>query len=984
MRRSWLGRIGTTAGAGALILLLTGVPAAGQEDPGAEAAAGRRAAAGEEAPVEGAAAHDEIDVVDDFTPDTPEPGSVEAIREHTTDDGFLPRSVRYLPESETVPSPLDVLGRVPGAPDELSSVAEVHGFFRQLDEASDRVQVRTIGTSEEGREILLAFVSSARNLADLEPHAVAMAALADPRRTGRAEAERIARDAKPFYYLLAGLHSTETGSPEMVMELAYRLAVSERPEIREIRDRLIIMITPVVEPDGRDRVVEWYYRHLRDRQDELPFEELREFSSPPYWGHYVFHDNNRDGLQLALALTRAVHGAYYEFHPLVVHDLHESLPLLYISTGHGPYNRAINPVTINEWTQFAHHEAGALQAEGLPGVWVWGFWDGWWPGYLFSVANNHHSIGRFYETFGNSLAGTFRRYLEETEFVGKPVVTRQWYRPSPPDSTVVWSLRNNTNYMQAGALEALHYAALHAPELTLNFWTKGSRALERGRTEEPYAWLIRPEQRDPGRLAYLVNQLRRHRIEVQRLAEPFSAGDSTWPAGTYAVRMDQPYRDAGLMFLERQEFPEDEPNPPYDDVAWTFPLLYGVDAAKVDDPSVLEAAMEPVAEDVRPAGGVEGPGDVFLLADRGQTSLLELRARMGGARIEAAEEAFTAAGDSFPAGSWIVTASRSDLEEAAADLGLAFRAVADPTDVPRHPIDLPRLGVYYPWTSTQAAGWVRYTLDQVGIAYELLTDEDLAEGGIDVEVLLIPHVSGDFARLVHGIPSRYGPLAYTRTDRFPSHGTPVASEDITGGMGWRGIANLQRFVERGGVVMAIGGAARLFVDGGIVPRVDRAESEVHSPGSEVRALVLRPDHPLAYGYEDTTSVFRGNLPLFEVDRRYRDWVVLQFGTKKIEDLDAREARLAREAGKEGRPGAAGGAAKEDPDGEEGAKGAKDFVLSGFVKGKEEVDGLAAILDVPVGRGRVILFAFDPLHRYLNHSDFRFASNAILNWNDLPK
>lgn len=974
MRDVGLERPGSIASAGLLLLLLTAVSAAAQEDAGREDAA----------PVEGAAAHDEIVVVDDFSPDTPEPGSVEAIREYTTDPDFLPASVRYLPESESVPSPMDVLGRVPGAPDELSSVAEVHGYFRRLDEASDRVLVRTIGTSEEGREFLLAFVSSAENLANLERHAASMAALADPRATDRAEAERIAREAKPFYYLLAGLHSPETGSPEMIMELGYRLAVSEQPEIAEIRDRLIVMITPVVEVDGRDRVVEWYYRHLRERQDDLPYEQLDEFNSPPYWGHYAFHDNNRDGLQLALALTRAVHGAYYEFHPLVVHDLHESLPLLYISTGHGPYNRAIDAITINEWTQFAHHEAGALQAEGLPGVWVWGFWDGWWPGYLFSVANNHHSIGRFYETFGNSLAGTFPRYLEEEEFVDKPVVTRQWYRPSPPDSTVVWSLRDNTNYMQAGVLEALHYAALHSPELALNFWIKGSRALERGRTEPPYAWLIRTEQRDPGRLAYLVNQLRRHRIEVHRLTELFSAGDSTWPAGTYAVRMDQPYRDAAVMLLERQEFPEDEPNPPYDDVAWTWPLLYGVEAAKVDDRTVLDTAMVPVDEDVRPAGGVQGEGEVFVLADRGQTSLLELRARLEGARIESAERPFKAGGDSFPAGSWVVSGRRADLEEAAADLGLLFRAVPDPPEVPRHAIDLPRLGVYYPWSSTQAAGWVRYTLEQAGIEYEIKTDEDLAEGDIDVEVLLIPHVGGDFARLVQGIPSRYGPLAYTKTDRFPSHGIPVSSDDITGGMGWQGIANLQRYVERGGVVIAIGGAGRLFVDGGIVPRVERAEGEVHSPGSEVRALVLSPGHPVAYGYEDTTSVFRGNLPLFEIDRRHRDRVVLQFGTKKIEDLDAREARLTRRAAMEDR-GEVEPSADEMGEDDAAVKDGegKDLVLSGFVKGKEEVDGLPAILDVPVGRGRVILFAFNPLHRYLNHSDFRFAWNAILNWNDLP-
>lgn len=963
-------------------------------------------AAGEARGQEGGAALPDrlVEASDDpWGPDRPEPGSVERIREYTTAPRFLPRSVAYVPESDVVPSPTDVLGRLPGAPDELSRVAEIHGYFRRLAEASGRVEATVIGESEEGREILLVIVSSEENLRDLDRLKAATAALADPRTTDRSAAERIAREGKPFYYLLAGLHSPETGSPEMVMELAYRLAVSERPEIDRIRRNVVVLLTPVVEPDGRDRVVDWYYRHVRDRQDDLPYEELRRFSTPPYWGHYVYHDNNRDGMQLALALTRAVHGTFYEYHPLVVHDLHESVPLLYISTGHGPYNGAIDPITINEWSQFAHHEAGAIQAQGLPGVWVWGFWDGWWPGYLFSVANNHNATGRFYETFGNSLAGTFPRHLEESRYAGAPVVTRRWYRPSPPDSTVVWSLRNNTNYMQAGVLEALGYAAVHGPELLMNFWAKGARALERGRGEPPYAWLFPPEQRDPGRLAYLVNQLRRHRIEVHRATAPLSLGDTTWPSGTYVVRMDQPYRDAAVMLLEEQRFPPEEPNPPYDDVAWTWPLLYGVDGVRSDDRAVLDAAMEPVVEDVRPPGGAAGSGAVWLLADTGQVALLAARVRLGGRRVEAAEAPFVAAGDSFPAGSWIVRAPRDEVDRVGRDLGLTFVAAERTPDVASHEVDLPRLGVYYPWTSTQAAGWVRYTLDRTGVRYDLVTDDDLRRGRLDRwDVLLVPHVGGDFVRLVHGIDSRYGPLAYTATRSFPSHGIPVASDDITGGMGFEGLAALQRFVERGGTLVAIGGAGRIVVDGGIARDVDRVASPPATPGSEVRAKILRPEHPIAYGYEPETSVFRGNLPLFGIGRRDRERVVVQFGTKKVEDLDAREARMARgeapaPAGDDDAPADFGmrPADAEEPDGSgQGSGEAADrpgggsLVLSGFVKanGKEgeDLDGAPAVLDVPVGEGRVVLFAFNPLHRFLNHSDFRFAFNALLHWNDLPR
>ncbi|MBW3660407.1 MAG: peptidase [Gemmatimonadetes bacterium] len=962
---------------------------------------------------------DELEEASPWSPDTPEPGSVEAIETHTTAPEFLPRSVAYVPESAGVPSPADVLGHVAGAPDVLSSVEEVHGYFRRLAESSPRVVVETIGTTEEGRDILLAIVSSESNLANLGRLAAATAALADPRATDRSEMEAIVRTAKPFYYFLAGLHSTETGSPEMVMELAYRLAVSDRPEIRRIRDEVVTLITPVTEPDGRDRVVEWYERHLRERQDELPYEELRDFASPPYWGHYAFHDNNRDGMQLTLALTRAVHETFYRYHPVVVHDLHESLPLLYVSTGHGPYNRAIDPITINEWTQLAHHEAGALQAQGLPGVWVWGFWDGWWPGYLFSVANNHNAVGRFYETFGNSLAGTFRRHLGDVEFVGKSVTTRQWYRPSPPDSTVRWSLRNNTNYMQAGALEALEYASLHGADLLRDFWIKGERSLERGRTEKPAAFLFPSDQDDPARLAYLVNQLRKHRIEVHRLTADAAVGDSTFPAGSYVVRMDQPYRDTALMLLEKQTFPPDEPNPPYDDVAWTWPLLYGVEARTVDERAVLEADMVAVEADVAPVGGVEGEGAAYLLPDNGQTGLLALRARLPRHRVEAADAAFEAGDLEYPPGSWIVRGARGPLAEAAADLGLGFVGHPEVPDVPRHEVDLPRLAVWQPWTSTQDAGWVRYTLDTVGVPYRLIADADLRRGDLRdrFDLIVVPNVRGDLARLVHGIDPRYGPLAYTKTADYPSHGIPNASRDITGGMGFLGLLELQRFVEEGGLLVAFANGGRLVVDGGIVRRVDRSGG-TDTPGSELRAKVLRPDHPIAYGYGEDTSVFRGNGPFWDLDERYRELVVLQFGTKKVEDFDERDARLDREAegedpeagvedeavqprdfgippeGVEARetpPGddeagggetdpAEGGEPDEDGDGEASEK--KPLLLSGYVKDADEIDGRAAVLDVPVGRGRVVLFAFNPLHRYLNHSDFRFAYNVILHWNDL--
>lgn len=993
-----------------------------------------------------------------WAPDRVEPGSVEAIRELTTAPEYLPASVAYVPESATVPSPSEVLGHVVGAEGELSGVAEIHGYLRRLAAASERVRLRTVGTSEEGREIVLLLVSSRDNLANLERVAEINRALADPRATDREAMEAMVDEGRVVYHLVGGLHSTETGSPEMLMELAYRLAVSERPEIREIRERVVVAITPVAEPDGRDRVVEWYERHLRGR--DLEWEEVREIGSPPYWGHYAFHDNNRDGMQRTLALTRAVHDVFHELRPQVLHDLHESLPLLYISTGHGPYSTAIDPVTINQWSRFAHHEAAQLQSQGLPGVWLWGFWDGWWPGYLVSVANNHHAVGRFYETFGNSHPGTFERDLSDVEFVGQPVTDVEWYRPWPPEETVTWSLRDNTNYMQAGVLAALGHAARQRGELLRSVWIKARRSLEKGRSEPPYAWIFPPQQDDPARLAYLVNQLRAHGIEVSRLVEPSDLEDATeegeagqneapeesaggedateeggeaaagdgdaerrWPMGSYAVRMDQPLRDLAVTFLGVQEFPADEPHPPYDDVAWTWPLLYGVEGERVDDPAVLAEPMVPVTGAVAPGGGVSGYGeDIYLLADRGQTSLLAARVMLEGWQVDAVEEPFTLNGVDYPAGSWIVQAPKDVVEDVAGRFGLHLDAALTMPRAPAHVVDLPRVGVVHTWTSTQDAGWVRYTLDRQGFPYELVSPDDLRRGGLAgrFDVLVIPNLRGDFARMVHGIDPAWGPLAYTATPDYPSHGTPNASPDVTGGMGLEGLLELQRFAAGGGLVVAVGNAGTLAVEGGLVRRVEReGPSGLRSPGSELAARVLRPEHPLVYGYPVRTSVFRGHGPLYAVPDRLRDRVVVQFGDRvereeeppperravlgleedriEVEELDADPVPMGEEAldeetveemqvvdleegeedlGMAAGDGEADAASEAEPE-------PRDLVLSGWVSSQEALAGEAAVLDLPSGEGRVILFAFNPLHRYLNHSDFRFLFNALLHWNDLP-
>jgi len=828
----------------------------------------------------------------DDAADDPEPGTREAIAAATTEPRFLSPWVADLPASATVPSPAKFLGHVAGAPGELTRTEKIYAYYRALAAATPRVKVDVIGKTEEGRDILLVIVGDEEALGDLDRRRADMTALADPRRTDEPAAERIVSDprTRPFYLLHGGLHSTETGPPEMLMELAYRLAVSNAPLPKLIRDRVIVLINPVAEPDGRDRAVDWFYRHLKGKTD---YENLPPIS-PPYWGRYVRHDNNRDGVQRKLALTRATQDAFLRWHPVVVHDLHESIPLLSIWTGTGPYNANVDPITTTEWHAIAFHEVTTLTAFGMPGVWTYGFGEGFAHLYADSVAINHNAIGRGYETFGNGTAETVERWLdpERNRYTGKPVTEADWYRVVPPPKRLRWSLRDNTNYMETGVLAALQYTAHNGPDMLRNFWRRGRNAVRRGEAGKPYAVAVPERQDDRGRLVAMVNLLRAHGIEVSRAAEAFKVREGEFPAGTYLVRMDQPYRGYALDLLLPQSYPADKaPYPAYDDVAWSLLVAMDVATTVVADETVRGVPLSLVTEPVAYRGTVAGNGPLFLVKDSGQESLLAARVRLARFKVEAAEKPFSSGGVDYPPGTWILadqTGLRRALEDAAAELDLAVVSAPAAPEVPRHALDLPRLAVLQAWIDTQAPGWVRMILDDEKVPYALIQDEDVRRGGLRerFDLILYPDTGRSLKDIATGIDPKFRPLAYTKTPEFPSHGSPSSSPDITGGFTWRGLQNLDEFVRQGGVLVTLGGASAVPLDGGIAREVRHATvKSVYNPGSELRARFRRPDHPLAYGYREKTVAFREDRPLYAVRRSEEGRVVMQWGTRIPRDDD---------------------------------------------------------------------------------------------------
>ncbi len=865
--------------------------------------------------------------------------STELILSWTTMPEYTTPLVNHLPAHATVVSPTTHFGYPIGKPGVLHRVDEIYAYLTALANSSPRVRFQLLGETEENNQLALVQVGSEANLGRLEQIKRALNALADPRRTDREAADRLIRDLPVVYTFYAGLHSPETGPPEMVMELAYRLAASDDPLIRMIRDSVVVFIVPVAEPDGRNRVVDWHRRHNQGTmrtEDRVP--------GPPYWGKYIFHDNNRDGLQLSARLTQISVALFEEWKYPIGHDLHESVPYLYTSTGTGPYNPQIDPIAVSEWQWMANWEVTDLTARGLPGVWTHGFYDGWYPGYLLWVTNVRNAVGRFYETFGSSVPNTMRRDLP------RAATEVQWYRPNPPRSTTLWSMRNNTNYMQSGALSILSLAAQNRTRILDQYWTKANNAVTRGRTQAPYAWVVPADQPRRGDVSYMVSLLGRQGIEVHQADAAASYGNTTVARGDYVIRMDQPYRNFVQTIMEVQRFPESAPRP-YDDVGWTFPLMFNVNAWAVEDSTVLRLAMQPVE------GAVVLPGTVtsargaawWVVVPEASSRSIAARWVLKDVPMWAAQDTVRLGRLAIPPGAWLVEVGQADaiLHDVARDYGLTVHAAnaAAVRDVARHQMELPRVALLHSWRNTQDEGWARYTLDQLGVSYAYVGEDKLK--GMQLrerfDVILFPSqgATATGRTIFSGVDTRFSPLPYTRTEEFPTHGFPDSTDDVTGGMAYEGLAALRDFVAEGGTLITLGSASALPVDFGIVRDISTTTPRsLFVPGSIVKGKTEQRQHPVTYGYGETMPLYHRFGPYFNVPARLNGNVLVRYAP------------------------------------------ADELFMSGLVQNPAELAGQPAIVSLRVGEGHVVLFGFNPLHRFQSHGNFAFVWNAIMHWNDL--
>jgi hypothetical protein len=1003
------------------------------------------------------------------------------IREYTTEPFFLSPLVDYLPASSTVPTPKAVLGDIAGARNNLPYSKEVYTYMRMLAKASPRVRVYSIGKSEEGREMIAVAVAAESLWANLDQNKANLAKLADPRSINMndAEAARLVSQTTPVYYITGTIHSPESGAPTALMELAYRLAVDEGPYIKNIRDHLITLITPIVEVDGRDREVDVFHWHMAHPGETYP--------PLLYWGHYVGHDNNRDAMALTLKLSQNVLDAYLAWNAQVLHDLHESVPYLYDNTvGDGPYNAWLDPLLTNEWQMIGWNNVQEMTRLGMPGVFTHGDFDTWSPGYLMFMAATHNGISRLYETFGNGgTAETVERTLSPTE------TARTWYRQDPPLPRVKWSLRNNNNYEQTGLLVSLSYFANNRQQFLENFWEKSKRSILKARTEGPAAYVLPADDRRPGAQADLLRILQKQHVEISRATAPFTvmvrvprtppvppggrpadstraadstrpanvaraadstrppvltrAADSTrpsemsrlgnapppinpydtlplsiarmeareFPAGSYIIRMDQPYSRIADALLDYQFWsPSDPQRTPYDDTGWTFPENFAVRSYRVTDAKVLTVPMEIVAGEIKAPGGVTGTGTVFAIDHNADNALATLRYRLKDADFQIAEQPFEATGRKFGRGSFIVRrAGAGDLDKASSELGLRVYALGAAPTVPMHPARAARVAIMHTWLNTQTEGWWRQAFDVLHIPYDYISVQDAARDqnlNAKYDVILFPPGGGSPQSIVAGLPLWRNPMPWKKTDLTPNIGIDE-TDDIRPGLGWKGVDNLATFVKNGGVLVTVENTADLAVTFGLASGVSRNQPpRLHVVGSLLRTKVLDDASPIAYGIRDSLAVYSDDGSSFSVTSvlgtrggRFPDSATARpTGRGTTEDVDVPQGRLALEPRndvpqrKPVQPWQAAPVTDEQlrnplniippalrPRVVLRFSDQRDLLASGLLDGSD-VAQRPVVVDAPLGKGHVILFANNPVYRGETIGSYFLVFNTLLNFDHL--
>ena len=824
--------------------------------------------------------------------------------------------------AQAVPSPEEHLGRPVGADFELADWEEVSSWFRLLGQGSARVQVESVGETTEGRDFLLATISSEANLARLEELRAHARVLADPRGHDHARRAQAVEQGRVLLFVSCAMHATETAAPQMAMELAWLLANSDQEPWRSAREQVVVLLAPSLNPDGLDHVVNWYRRTVGTPYEASGLLELYQY--------YAGHDNNRDWFMLTQAETRIVTELLYtRWFPQVYWDVHQQgsrSERMFVPPFRDPLNPNLDAGVIAGIDLLGTRALFDMTREGLSGISSGVSYDMWWNGGNRNVPVRHNIVGLLTEAASVRLATPVFRPRSE---LGPPqglenyAPSNRFPRPWPGGW---WRLRDIIDYELAfarsllgslsrerrlwlsGALEAAE-RAVHVGELGEGAAPDESRA--------PRAWILPAHGRDVGAVRRLVDVLLATGVELSVATEELRTDGRVWPAGSLLIRRDQPYGTHVKDLFEVQRYPDGDS--PYDVAGWTLPLLLGVHRV---------ACMELPQGEHR---AVTDPDQAIV-------------GFVGDPRLEGSPAGSMSLRDSRTWRQWVqqLQSSESDSRFAlATDTergGILEPALSagDPQLQEPATLRLPRIGVYSPWRGSMDEGWLRWVLDYFAIPFTGVRNEMLRAGALGdfLDVLILPGVSGrelDRGRSPGSVPGRY-----------------------SGGLDPEGAVAVEEFVRGGGRVIAIGSSSSWVIDLLRLPLVDTTRGEeagdFSCPGSVLRALP--EEHALTVDLPDSIAVFFS---------RSRAW-------RAMTAEEMREAEMEAEAEGEGAQAPFDVLARYAP---------TRLLLSGWIRGAEHVEGKAAWVRARYGKGSVHLFGFRPQYRGWSQASFHLLMRALL-------
>ncbi len=840
--------------------------------------------------------------------------------------------------AQQVPHPRDVWGFESGADNQLADYSMVVEYMKRLDQASDRVQMIESGRSTLGRPLLLAFISSEENLRQLDRWKGISQRLARGRGLTDEEARSLAKEGRAVVWIDGGLHATERAHGQMMPELAWRIATEESEEMRKIRDNVIVLLAPNVNPDGLDIVADWW-----ERNKGTAFQE----TNPPVLYHfYMGHDNNRDAHTSFHNESQFINRwKWHEWYPQITYNHHQTAPYparIIIPPYDEPLNPEIPPLVVRGLTLVGAHEGKRFEEEGKTGVLSEQNFSMWMPDAFRYADYFHNEIGVMSETAHPSPVPRFIAPESLPEYFEGRSTQLSARRPSvfyPNPWQGGWSrFRDAVDYMITASLGVLDIAADLKEDWLFNSYRMGQDAIKKGEAGGPFAYVVPAKQWDGHSAREMLVMLERGGVDIHQATGSFTAGGKQFEAGDWVIFAGQPNRPWILTLMEPQDHPDDRlypggpPKPPYDLAGWTFPIQMGVEAIRVDEP--FQASVEPVAE-IRAAPGevAQGAGFGYALTHRDNASFLAVnRLLKNGEKVSWAGSAFRGGGNAYEAGTIVVegtgSRTRGRVEALAGELGLDFTEVASRPEVPLLQLSLPRVGLYKSWQANMDEGWTRWILEQWEFPVDTLHDADIRSGDLSVyDAIVLP--DQDAERILNGNAPGQMPPEYV------------------GGMGVEGAAKLKAYVQGGGTVVALDKASDFTIQQfGLPVRnvvADVSETDFFIPGSLIR-LSVDVSHPLAWGMQADAAAFFVNSRAFEV----------------VQPASSGEQ-----------------SAGPSPVTVVARYGARDLLMSGWeVGGDRYLRNRPAVVSGKLGQGNVVLLGFRAQFRGQPRGTFKLLFNAL--------